>query len=188
MIWKGGFAGQGNLPSFTLPRALPPQVGVKSRKVSVRKVIWEHVNGIVMPAHYCAWSSCGDHRCVSPTHLRATTKREMLVLMARQGRFKRGQAWVQKSASVSQSRSPLTWDDVRAIRAEMDKIPALRFSFQAKATVNPSGSIGRLERMRQLADQYGVSLSSIKAIVSGDRWSVEPVADNPFMQLLRLAA
>ncbi len=184
LIWQGWTSGAGSRPAMALPSPAPRQPGTKKKKVLVRRVIWETINGVSLPDHYRTWVKCGHPLCVNPAHIVATTRKEMEYMMARQGRFKRDDMYCAVQANRAQGRSKLTWDDVNEIRAVLDSITPARYDFERGCVEG----ISRHQVMRDLAQRYGVSFSAIKAIVHGERWKAPPATQNPFSQLLKLAA
>lgn len=113
-------------------------------KQRAHRVAFELTHGPI-PDGFFVLHSCDNPPCCNPAHLRAGTQKENLQEMAAKGRG--GGPKGERSG-----RAKLTWDLVRAIRAEYD------------GTVSAS-ALGR---------QYGVSYETMRVMLLGRTWIEEP--------------
>lgn len=103
-----------------------------------------------------AYMKCGNRMCVNPKHVAVTSRVDMANRSLRAST--KSLNWKIKQLRAVQSKSRLTRDDVRAIRA----------------TENVSQS--------ELARRYGVSRRAIQRIVTGEGWK-EPTSPMGMMAM-----
>ena len=101
---------------------------------------------------------CGNDRCISPSHMKCGTQRQMFAWMTKAGRMKPGPERIAKNAAVARARSNLTIEDVRTIRREA-----------------ANGA-----KHYELAARYGKSSSLINRIVSNQCWREGMAASSVF--------
>ena len=170
------------VPWAHLPRVLPPcKLRSNHLRINVRVMVYEHTRGRKIHTNYRVWNTCETANCVNPDHLTMGSRSQMTKAYKK----KAGGMSIstrEKIRAIRQSMSPLTWERVQYIRDEMAKVQrAITYKtgpFTCK-TYFPSG-VGRTERKRQLAAEFGVSLAAIHGVVCGHRWPVEGSHTNPF--------
>lgn len=185
LIWQGVFSTSSKTPIFRAPRVYPAMPGRDSRNLVVRRIVWELKTGKRIPDGWVTWSTCGVAGCVSPDHLRCTSKPDSLKAQARMGMFKRSAAGIAKIRNTMQAKSCLNWDAVHEIRNTMASTPRAQVIWNGKTAEvrRPEGG-GREEVARRLAEKFGVSISSIRHICANRQWLHASAQINPFSQLL----
>lgn len=93
-----------------------------------------------IPRGMCVCHTCDNPSCVNPLHLFLGTNADNTADKVRKGR---------QAAGESHSNAKLTWDDVHKIRS-----------------LYRTGQY----RRKDLAEQFSISLASIKKIVGGEHW------------------
>ena len=109
-------------------------------------------------ARRVAYALSQNDRCISPSHMKCGTQRQMFAWMTKAGRMKPGPERIAKNAAVARARSNLTIEDVRTIRREA-----------------ANGA-----KHYELAARYGKSSSLINRIVSNQCWREGMAASSVF--------
>jgi hypothetical protein len=163
MIWQGGIDHDG-IPYMKLPGAYPRQQPPKRKNTTVRRAVWEEFHHKMVPQKHKVWcrSSCAPG-CINPEHLLSGTQKLRCSQLAQSGKLKRDIAVAAKCAELRRAeQSPLTWDDVDAIRKAVSAAPSAR---------NAPGVVGKTAIKLQLAELYGMTLAGIDDICHGRRWA-----------------
>lgn len=132
------------------------------RALSVRRWAWEQWHGREAGDRRIV-PTCRNPKCVNPQHAQAMTPGDVNRWLAANGRMSTAAVRISRARNA-QKRSPLTIEDVRAIRAR-----------------RAAG-----ETLEQIRSDYPVSLDAIGRICRCRTWIDH--AANPFAQLVRIAA
>lgn len=121
------------------------QIPGTRRRVAVRRELWLQTRNPDITAKTWVTVKCETPGCVNPEHLCLTNNAKAQKKAAGQGKFSTLSRRAKVAKAKQDARSPLTQDQVDAIRAS-DEI------------------------LRVLADRYGVAKNTIWAIRNGTRW------------------
>lgn len=124
LIWRGVVTESG-----------APVVYYKGKRAYLRRLIWREMNDAEPPANMVASSTCGTRGCCNPAHVAMVTRSVTQNQAIAAGRRPGGEAWSAKMALVRQSRSKITWEMVRRIRACSSLMEAVRMSGLPKGNV-----------------------------------------------------
>ena len=124
LIWRGVVTESG-----------APVVYYKGKRAYLRRLIWREMNDAEPPAKMVASSTCGTRGCCNPAHVAMVTRSVTQNQAIAAGRRPGGEAWSAKMALVRQSRSKITWEMVRRIRACNSLMEAVRMSGLPKGNV-----------------------------------------------------
>lgn len=159
-IWQQGVTGGG-----------APVMWDGSRVIYARRMAYSLHTGMTMAKldGLYVWQTCGNMRCISPHCWGMGTRGDMTKAMAALGRLKIGPQRAAKiaiKARIHSGRFPGGMEQVRQIRDR----------------------IGRGERARDIAKEFGVHPTTISKIVAGVTWREQVAGSSVFNQLTKVAA
>lgn len=155
-IWKGGLSRNGypyiHCPEKHARNKQSSGKGGSSR--SGRRVVWklkhgEEASGVVV-------MTCNNKLCLWHGHMVNGTRSDMLRLASERGALETLARVVSRTANMLKS-AKLDHAKAQAIRDEL-------------AHYGPGRNGARLEAMKVLAQRYGVSLTAIRQVYTGQRW------------------
>ena len=124
LIWRGVVTESG-----------APVVYYKGTRAYLRRMIWREMNDAEPPANMVASSTCGTRGCCNPAHVAMVTRSVTQNQAIAAGRRPGGEAGRATLALVRPSRSKITWEMVRRIRACSSLMEAVRMSGLPKGNV-----------------------------------------------------
>ena len=124
-----------------------PKATIGRKAVNARRLAYE-LAGRKLPEGEIVVAVCAEPRCVAPKHLRAVTRKENWAKRAKLGLVASGKVLSARTTRSARSRSKLTIETVRAIRARY-----------AEGVVQ-----------RRIAEEFGISFSQVNKIVLRRAW------------------